>query len=80
MEDLNENEELRKSAPTLFGLPKHDPFIVPAGFFERFPHEVQVMVTTPKHSAFGVWVKRTAFALPLLALSTFCVRSLADHL
>lgn len=79
MEDLNENEELRKSAPTLFQLPEHDPFIVPEGFFERFPHEVQAMVATPRRAPLGLWLKRAAFALPVLAAIAFGIHSLSDH-
>jgi hypothetical protein len=69
MNDTNEPDDLKRSAPTLFGLPKADPFVVPEGFFDRFPHEVQGLVTAKKHrgSTWSVW-KRVAIALPAMAL------------
>jgi hypothetical protein len=69
MNDTNEPDDLKRSAPTLFGLPKADPFVVPEGFFDRFPHEVQGLVTAKKHRGvnWSAW-KRTAIALPALAL------------
>jgi hypothetical protein len=69
MNDTNEPDDLKRSAPTLFGLPKADPFVVPEGFFDRFPHEVQGLVTAKqqRRSTWSVW-KRVAIALPVLAM------------
>ena len=78
MKELNENEELRQSAPTLFGLPKQDPFVVKEGFFECFPHEVQALANAPQRTHYGIWMKRAAFALPMLALIAFGIHSISD--
>ena len=69
MNDLDDINELKRIAPTLFGLPKSDPFVVSETFFERFPHEVQAKVTAQRN-AFPVWNlwKRVAIALPVVAL------------
>jgi hypothetical protein len=69
MNDLNEPDDLKRSAPTLFGLPKADPFVVPKGFFDTFPHQVQGLVTGTRRSdpTWSVW-KRMAIALPVLAM------------
>lgn len=40
MEPAPNLEELR-DAPLLRGIERHDPFVVPAGFFDRFPAEIQ---------------------------------------
>ncbi|MBL0044367.1 MAG: hypothetical protein IPP33_08220 [Flavobacteriales bacterium] len=69
MEPLNENDELKRSAPTLFGLPKTDPFVVPDGLFERFPHEVQARIVDRKDTPPAwIWWKRMVIALPVVAL------------
>ncbi|MGB3524618.1 MAG: hypothetical protein WBB32_01495 [Flavobacteriales bacterium] len=75
MKDHNEENELRKDAPMLFGIPKQDPFAVEEGFFERFPHEVQARVGTPQRAPIGIWLKRAAFALPVLALLVFGIHT-----
>ncbi len=69
MNDPTGTDDLKRSAPTLFSLPKGDPFVVPEGFFDRFPHEVQHLVTA-KHGHGNVWSawKRFAYALPVIAL------------
>ena len=67
MEDHHEQEDLERLAPTLMGLPKRDPFAVPDGFFDRFPHAVQARVTT-RPAPVIVWLRRAAIALPVLAL------------
>lgn len=59
--------DLRHTAPLLHGIAKGDPFVVPDGFFERFPHQVQGLVAKPRQRAFLPW-KRAAIALPLLVL------------
>jgi hypothetical protein len=75
MEPLNEHDELKRSAPTLAGLPKTDPFVVPEPFFEQFPHQVQAMVAAKGSSRLsagqaGSWAVRwrLAIALPVVAL------------
>ena len=40
-QEHSDDSGLRKEAPTLFGIPDHDPFIVEKDLFERFPHQVQ---------------------------------------
>ena len=69
MEDHHEQEELERLAPTLMGLPKRDPFAVPDGFFDRFPHAVQAHVTS-RPAPVVRWLRRAAIALPVLALLT----------
>ncbi len=69
MNDPTASDDMKRSAPTLFGLPKTDPFVVPEGFFDRFPHEVQGLLTArrPNDGLRSVW-KRVAMALPVVAL------------
>ncbi|MCB0785389.1 MAG: hypothetical protein KDC02_14435, partial [Flavobacteriales bacterium] len=67
MEDHHEHEELERLAPTLMGLPKRDPFAVPEGFFEQFPHAVQARVITRPATTVW-WPRRAAIALPVVAL------------
>ncbi len=68
MRTEDHTDDLRRLAPTLASLPKIDPFVVPEGFFDRFPHQVQGLVTRPARPAgMPVWLKRVAFALPLAA-------------
>ncbi len=76
MKELNDNEELQRSAPTLFGLPKQDRFVVEDGFFERFPHEVQALASKSARAPLSIWLKRAAVALPAMALVLFAVHSL----
>ena len=40
MNDPNNTDELM-DAPLLRSIPQHDPFVVPDGFFDRFPQAVQ---------------------------------------
>lgn len=70
MEPLNDHEELKRLAPKLHGLPKADPFVVPESFFDRFPHQVQAAIVegTRKDVPVGLWWKRLAIALPIIAL------------
>lgn len=50
-------------------IPKVDPFVVPDGLFERFPHQVQARVTTHVPGLrWSPWVKRLALALPVVAV------------
>ena len=64
-----EHEDLKPLAPTLASIPKVDPFVVPDGLFERFPHQVQARVTTHVPGLrWSPWVKRLALALPVVAV------------
>lgn len=47
MKSKNTNDEL-KEAPLLKSIPAHDPFVVPDGFFERFPHQLQDRLREPE--------------------------------
>jgi hypothetical protein len=47
MKSKNTNNEL-KEAPLLKSIPAHDPFVVPDGFFERFPHQLQDRLREPE--------------------------------
>lgn len=76
MKELNDNKELQRSAPTLFGLPKQDPFVVEDSFFQRFPHEVQALASKSAQTPAFTWLKRAAVALPAVALVLFAVFSL----
>lgn len=66
----DDKDELNRLAPRLHGLPKADPFRVPDGFFERFPHEVQAAVVqrTRRNGPAWNWWTRFAVALPIIAL------------
>jgi hypothetical protein len=69
MNTRHEHEDLKPLAPTLASIPKVDPFVVPEGLFERFPHQVQARITTQGPALpWSTWVKRLAVALPLVAL------------
>lgn len=72
MNDRHENEELERIAPTLSAREPRDPFVVPEGFFDRFPHEVQAAIAARARrrgwAGLPVPVRRLAFALPLIAL------------
>lgn len=69
MKAPNDHDDLKRSAPTLFALSKADPFMVPEGFFDTFPHQVQGLVTGKQRRG-SIWpvLKRVAIALPVLAL------------
>lgn len=68
MGTLPDNDDLKRLAPTLASLPKADPFVVPEGFFEHFPHRVQARVTAARPApGLTPWVMRLAFALPVAA-------------
>ena len=54
MEPRNAHDEL-KDAPTLRAMPKVDPFVVPEGFFERFPQQVQARIAKPQGSFARLW-------------------------
>jgi len=73
MEQLDGHDELERLAPKLHGLPKTDPFTVPDGFFERFPHQVQAAIAEGARTPVRAWTwwKRAAIALPVIALLAF---------
>lgn len=52
MEARHEHDEL-KDAPILRSIPKVDPFVVPDGFFEQFPHAVQARIAQRQ----GAWAR-----------------------
>lgn len=69
MDTRPEHDDLKPLAPTLASITKVDPFVVPEGLFERFPHQVQAHVTAQAPAArWSPWVKRLALALPLVAV------------
>jgi hypothetical protein len=72
MKDQQEHDELKGIAPLVSGLPKHDPFVVPEGFFDRFPHEVQAAIIARSRktgwAALPIMARRVVVALPALAL------------
>ena len=47
MEHPDEHDALNE-APTLRGLAKHDPFVVPDRFYEQFPHAVQQRISVER--------------------------------
>jgi len=73
MDTLDNNDELR-SAPNLRAIPKADPFVVPDGFFERFPHLVQQRIVEDRARSanwswnLSGWLRPAIGALALLAV------------
>jgi len=73
----HEMDELR-NAPNLNKLAGHDPFVVPDGFFGRFPHSVARRVTKPRTlrerllamPGIAMIIARPAFASVLLILAS----------
>ena len=59
MEPIDHTDEL-KDAPLLRSIPKHDPFIVPDGFFDHFPHAVQAMIVEQQRTIAKPWWSRLA--------------------
>lgn len=74
MEPGTEHDDLRRIAPMLADLPRHDPFVVPAGFFDQFPHRVQARAVTPTRPKAGAWLRRGAIAVPAMALVLVALR------
>lgn len=72
MERYDPHDDLKRIAPTLHGLDRRDPFVVPEGFFDRFPHDVQAAIAAGRQrkgwSARPLFVRRIAVALPVAAL------------
>lgn len=65
-DDATEREELQRLAPTLFGLPKADPFVVPPHFFDQLPHAVQAKVAQQDRGRRFPLVWRLAIAAPVV--------------
>lgn len=65
-DDASEREELQRLAPTLFGLPKADPFVVPPHFFDRLPQAVQASVVAQARGRRFPLVWRLAIAAPVV--------------
>lgn len=66
-QEHSDDSGLRKEAPTLFGIPDHDPFIVEKDLFERFPHQVQGLAAARNRRSLTLF-ERIAIAVPALAL------------
>ncbi|MBL7964846.1 MAG: hypothetical protein JNM31_13495 [Flavobacteriales bacterium] len=62
--------------PLLDRLPRTDPFMVPDGFFERFPHHVQVALPRGRRSrAWANWMRPVlAASLVLVAVTLLLLR------
>ena len=70
MIDPNATDDL-KDAPLLRSIPQHDPFVVPDGFFDRFPQTVQARIAAQRPTA---WTDRLAALLqPRLAIGSLAV-------
>ncbi|MBX2972574.1 MAG: hypothetical protein KF797_05690 [Flavobacteriales bacterium] len=54
MQQHDEHDELT-GAPTLRSLPRKNPFVVPEGFFDRFPHAVQQQAIEAQRTAGRGW-------------------------
>lgn len=59
MIDPNDTDDL-KDAPLLRSIPQHDPFVVPDGFFDRFPQTVQAGIAAQTSAS---WSDRLAAVL-----------------
>lgn len=75
MEPSRNTDDL-KDAPQLRGISKSDPFVVPDGFFDQFPHVVQARVveegrkrTKPELRWSPIWVPLVA--LVVLSIGVF---------
>lgn len=55
MQHGEEHDELT-GAPTLRSLPRTNPFVVPDGFFDRFPHTVQQQAIDAERTAGRGWL------------------------
>jgi hypothetical protein len=71
MEVRDDHNDPARWAPTLHQLPKLDPFVVPEGFFEHFPHRVGAAIRASQASKARRWPvpMRWAMALPVLFLA-----------
>ena len=84
MERLSDHDEL-KDAPRLRSIPKVDPFVVPSGFFETFPHAAQERVRGSDRSIVseplrGAWVRPALlFGTLSLLVGLFLLRPSGKH-
>lgn len=70
MIDPNNTDEL-KDAPLLRSIPRYDPFVVPDGFFERFPQTIQARIAAQRPSS---WTDQLALLLrPRVAIGSLAV-------
>lgn len=66
-------EDLKNESPMLDAIPRRDPFVVPDGFFDRFPHLVQARIAKPepawRRMLIGFWNTHWAIrtAIPVAA-------------
>ena len=74
MNSANEHDEL-KDAPMLRSIPKVDPFVVPDGFFDRFPHQVQARVAqrTSLVERIGTWLRSFSWPVQLAGIATIAL-------
>lgn len=68
MDPLEDSDELRKEAPTLFGIERTDPFEVPEGFFDRFPHDMQEQVKSVRSGVSIPFWRGVLIATPLVVV------------
>lgn len=66
-DDAVERTELQRLAPTLFSIPKEEPFRIPAHFFDQLPHTVQAKLVERQRRPSFPWVWRVAIAAPVVA-------------
>lgn len=70
MMDPNATDDL-KDAPLLRSIPQHDPFVVPDGFFDRFPQAVQARIAAQRPAR---WSDRLAALLrPRVAIGSLAL-------
>jgi hypothetical protein len=85
MEPHEQHDELKK-APFLRSLPKVDPFVVPEGFFEGFPHAVgsRILKQRSKRAGWSAFILRPsvvgAFAVFAVVLLAWFAWPVQEHL
>ncbi|HET6224953.1 MAG TPA: hypothetical protein VFF27_01650 [Bacteroidia bacterium] len=66
---ISDLEELKEEAPTLYSIPKYNPFEVPAGYFDELPMLVQELATFQQsHFSLKEWLLQLVkpnFAFPV---------------
>jgi len=70
MEPIDNTDEL-KDAPMLRSISKHDPFVVPDGFFDRFPHAVQAKIVQRQRAVVKTWWSR--LVIPMISLGAIAL-------
>jgi hypothetical protein len=70
MEHLERTDDPLNEAPLLRSLKgRPEPFVPPAGFFDRFPHMVQDRVVMKQVGpSIGIWLKRLAVSIGIVAV------------